>query len=105
MEIRVTPSRFGHEVRYQVERTATGWTFRYLAVGGDADPSGRPGLITCLDQDVVSYPSALQYHMQALWERANREGWADARVQQHLDAIGQWITMVERLTPPDAWDS
>lgn len=100
MEMLVDCRRWG-QASIKVERTTSGWSFRYLAVGGEGDQTGEPALSRCLDQPPIAYPSLLPVFMAELWDWANRENWSDERIQERLNVLAEWVSIVERSTPPD----
>ena len=103
MQFRVVATRFGHDLRVDVERTPTGWHFRCPAGTYEGSPSGNPGLSTFFDRFAISYPSALPLLMEELWHRSRSGNWTDEQVQRRLDRLSAWISDVERSTPDDSW--
>lgn len=106
MELNVYTNRWGHSDKYKVNRTQTGWEINHNSIGGECDKEGRPYLYEILNQDNVSYPVDLGIRMELLWELAEQNSLynvnddiIDAKVQRHLNSIGEWITLVEINKP------
>lgn len=99
MDLEVYSRRWGHNDTYGMDLTETGWDISHVAIGGECDPSGEPYLFENLKQDSINYPAELGEYLAYLWKRAKEDGLSDAEVQQHLDALGQWIQVTERSTP------
>lgn len=99
MELNVFTRRWGHFERYNVNKTSTGWEISHNSIGGECDKEGKPYLFDILNQDVVNYPSNLGNYMELLWDLAEDSHAPDDKVQEHLNALGEWITTVEKSTP------
>ena len=106
MELNVYTNRWGHSDKCNINRTQTGWEITRNPIGGECDKEGKPYLYEILNQDNVCYPEDLGICMEELWELADQnslEGINDeiieAKVQEHLNSIGDWITLVEKNKP------
>lgn len=94
---RVYTRRWGHEDRYSIKRTVTGWYCGFIAIGGECKKNGEGGLFNNLDHDSIFYPrDGVAYAMEKLWEAAD-EGEIDFdELSKRIQQIADWISAVEK---------
>lgn len=103
MILRVFSRRWGHDDNYAVERTADGWRIERSS-GGECDKKGEPYLSRNLDHDSINYPADLGEYMEWLWEQTEEQNMSEKEIQKALDALGEWISVVERNSPKGVWE-
>jgi len=94
----VYTKRWGHEDKYSMKRTKTGWTVSHFGIQGDCNKEGFPYLFKNLDQDFVSYPRDLGSYVWSIWETAER-GLTKAEVQALITQVANWVSQCERTKP------
>jgi hypothetical protein len=99
MYMEVYSRRWGHNDRYTVERTQTGWNIFHVVIGGVCDKRGAPYLFMNLHHDSINHPEALGEYMEWLWDKAQQQTMSDDLVQLALDQIGVWIQKTEKASP------
>lgn len=112
MELNVYTNRWGHNEKYNINRIQTGWEITFNATGGRCDKEGRPYLYDILNKDNISYPNDLGMLLESLWILAEQNSMdgvntdiIDAKVQEHLNSIGEWITLVEQKKPDFSFET
>lgn len=65
-EFEVYTRRWGHNDRYTIRRTSSGWTVNNLAIGGPCNKKGAPYLYKNFDQDSINYPEEMPGYMECL---------------------------------------
>jgi len=97
MYIEIYSRRWGHNERYTVNRTQTGWDVSHVAIGGSCDKRGVPYLFDNLNHDSINYPESLGEYMEWLWDQS--QNMTPALIQPVLDQIGIWIQETEKASP------
>jgi len=104
MLLKVYSRRWGHEQIIEVEITEKGWNINSPGLlGGECDSKGNPYLFEHLDHDGINYPEELGGYMDYLWRKAKEENMSDEEIQEHLDELGRWISIVEKNSPGGIW--
>ena len=104
-EFPVFSRRWGREDTYHLQRTNTGWYFRFMESQGPCDKSGRPLLFYNLNHDSIEYPETLGERLEWLWDKAHDEGLSHEQVQEALNQLSQWLRQVEEASPRDlVWE-
>jgi len=96
--------RWGHNDRYRLTRTKTGWvvaSFQEVPVGRDGRVGRKAGtgLFHLLDHDSINYPEELPGYLDWLWERAAEDGLSHEVVQEAVTELANWVSACERATP------
>jgi len=99
MHIEVYSRRWGHNDRYNVNRTQTGWDVSFHMIGGSCDKQGNPFLFDNLEHDTINYPEALGGYMEWLWDQAQDQNMNDDQIQEALDQLGAFIQQTEKASP------
>ncbi len=87
MFFEVYSHRWGHNDRYRIERTESGWEVEHAAINGLCDKTGHPYLFKNLKQDFISYPWDLGDYMECLWDMTDTEGLSEEEVQACLEEV------------------
>lgn len=82
---------------YNIERTIYGWNChffktKYGNISGEA-------IITTLNQDLISFPITLPTFFKELWEKSNSSNMTLEELQENINNIAQWISLVEQNKP------
>jgi hypothetical protein len=99
MELVVFSRRWGHEDKYKIERTGTGWKISASGIGGECDKTGSQYLYKKLDQDLINYPKELPGYMEWLWQQALEKKLSDEQIQEQLTLLSEWIQTTEKASP------
>ncbi len=99
MIFEVYSHRWGHNDRYRIERTESGWDVEHAAINGSCDKTGHPYLFKNLKQDSISYPRDLGDHMEWLWHMTEAENLSEGEVQVYLEQVAAWVRLVEQSAP------
>ena len=99
MLLEVCSRRWGHNDRYKIRKTDSGWYITHISINGPCDKTGNPYLFENLRQDSINYPRDLGGYMEYLWERASAENMSKDDIQKQLDLLGEWIQTTEKATP------
>ncbi|MBK5444584.1 MULTISPECIES: hypothetical protein [unclassified Peribacillus] len=99
--LKIYTRRWGHYDRYKVIRNKDGWKISHLAHNGQGGKNGEPILSYILRNDSVSYPQNLPYIIEDIWIRAEEEGLTKTQVQDMLNRVAEWISIVEENYPND----
>ncbi len=97
--MKITSRRWGGTDTYHVKRTSTGWEIRNVAIGGASNKAGQPALEANFRQDSIEHPRGLGGWMEWLWERAHEDGLTHEQVQDALDELAEWISLIETKKP------
>lgn len=103
-DFKVFSRRWGHEDQYSITRTPTGWIVKWLgeiACGRDGRVNREPstGIFELLDHDSINYPEELPGYVEWLWERAAEDGLSPKDVQDAINCLADWVSLVERNSP------
>lgn len=98
-DFKVYTRRWGHYDLYNVTRNEKGWFISHLSHKGQGGKNADPILSYILRHDSVSYPQNLPSIMEDIWVRAEEEGLTKEEVQNMLDQVAEWISVVERNYP------
>ncbi len=97
--------RWKHDETYYITRTEDGWDIRHMSIGGPCDAGGHPFLFQIFDQDLIAYPSKLDWRLEWLWEQAKVHGLSYNDVQHALQTLADWVTETEKSAPADGvWE-
>ena len=98
-EVKIYTRRWGHDDTYTFIRTNSGWNINNLSIGGECNKGGHPSLFQNFRQDNVQHPANFDGWLEYLWEKAASEGLSEEQLQAGLDALANWVSMVEKNTP------
>lgn len=98
-EFKVYTRRWGHYDLYNVTRNKDGWYISHLSHNGQGGKNAEPVLSYILRHDSVSYPQNLPTIMEDIWIRAEDEGLTKEQVQEMLNQVAEWISIVEKNYP------
>ncbi|EWG09313.1 hypothetical protein [Cytobacillus firmus] len=98
-EFRVYTRRWGHYDLYQITRNKDGWFISHLSHKGQGGKNAEPVLSYILRHDSVSYPQNLPRIMEDIWIRAEDEGLTKEQVQEMLNQVAEWVSIVEKSYP------
>ena len=97
MTFSVYTRRWGHHDTYHIQRTVDGWNVGHLAIGGACEKDGTGALFSNLDHDSVFYPKdGVEHAMAELWEQADAGNLEPEELQNRLQQVAEWISVVER---------
>jgi hypothetical protein len=89
--------RWGHDDIYHMKRTVDGWSLEYSAIGSSCEKDGTGALFHSLEHDSVFYPKdGIKFAMAELWEQADEGALTPKELQDKLQQIADWISVVER---------
>ncbi len=96
--------RWGHKDTYRLTRTKTGWIVKHMQevrAGRDGRVGSRPGtgLFRYLDHDSINYPADLPGYLEWLWVCAAEDGLSPSEVQEALQTLADWVSVVEQESP------
>jgi len=91
--------RWSQRVSLNVKKTSTGWHISHIAINGDTDPEGHPILERNLVQDNVHFPKDVGHFLGHVWYLLEEGVIDEARAQEMLEDIGQWISSCETSQP------
>lgn len=98
---RVFSRRWGHDDTYDIVRTKTGWDVSYTSIGGTCDKGGQPFLFRNFQQDFIEFPNGLDGWLEWLWNQAESKGLSVTEVQDALQKLADWVSLVEKNAPSD----
>lgn len=98
-KMKIYSRRWGHDDTYTLIRNEDGWSISHLTFDGQSGKNAEPVLSYILRHDSISYPNNLADIMESIWTRAAEEGLNKTTVQEMLDQVGEWISIVERSYP------
>lgn len=98
-KFKVYTRRWGHYDLYHIVRNKNGWFISHLSHKGQGGKNAEPILSYILRHDSVSYPQNLSSIMEDIWSRAEEEGLTRTQVQEMLDQVAEWISIVEKNYP------
>jgi hypothetical protein len=98
-EFKVYTRRWGHYDLYHVTRNKDGWFISHLSHNGQGGKNAEPVLSYILRHDSVSYPQNLPSIMEDIWIRAEDEGLTKEQVQEMLNQVAEWVSIVEKNYP------
>ena len=98
-EFKVYTRRWGHYDLYNIIRNKDGWDISHLSHKGQGGKNAEPILSYILRHDSVSFPRNLPDIMEDIWIRAEEEGLTKEQVQEMLNQVAEWISIVERNYP------
>ncbi len=109
-QFQVYGRRWGNDETFYVTRTQSGWTFRHLhevSTGRDAriGRKGGTGLFQLLDHESINYPEELPGYFEWLWEQAAEQGLPQAKVQEAISNLAEWISVCEKNSPAGIFTS
>ncbi|MHC1695652.1 MAG: hypothetical protein AB9835_10375 [Eubacteriales bacterium] len=97
MTFSVYTRRWGHQDIYRICRTVDGWEVKHLAIDGACEKDGTGALLQNLQHDCVFYPEdGVKYALSKLWEQADDGDLNFEQLQQKLQQIADWISVVEQ---------
>lgn len=91
--------RWDHNTTLTVKKTGTGWHISHIAINGETDREGAPILEQNLHQDNVRFPHDVGSFLGFIWGELSSGAIDDARAQNMIDEIGDWITSCETSQP------
>lgn len=103
LRLLVFSRRWGRRDAYSVKRTETGWVVEHMSIGGECNKTGEPYLFKNLDHDSINYPADLGEYMEWLWDQVEEQNMSDEGMQEALDVLGDWISIVEENSPGGVW--
>lgn len=98
-EFRVWSCRWGHYDKYVLTRTTKGWHVSNIMIAGDSNKRGEPYLFRNLNHDGIEYPHDIGNWLEHLWDSAQDDGLSHVSVQEALNALGEWVSEVEKRAP------
>ncbi len=102
MEIRYYTRRRESDNFCDIEKTSDGWVITATGLtteSGPCDSYGKPSLFDIFDHDSVNYPEELGGYMDFLWRHAEEKNMDNDEIQTHLNALGEWVSIVEKNSP------
>jgi hypothetical protein len=103
-DFNVFSRRWGHNDRYRIKRTSSGWDVSYIAIGGPCNKKGQPFLFENLDHDGINYPEELPGYMEWLWDQSQELGIPHERVQEAINQLAEWVNLCEKNSPKGIWE-
>jgi hypothetical protein len=100
-EMRIFNRRWGHEDKYRIKRTASGWLLDAGVYSGPCDKSCSPLLIQALRHDSVQHPTEIGKWFEWLWQQAKEKGLSHDDIQGGINDIADWIHATEANTPEE----
>lgn len=91
--------RWGHYDMYSITRNKDGWYISHLSHKGQGGKNAEPILSYILRHDSVSYPRNLPDIMEDIWIRAEEEGLTKEQLQEMLNQVAEWVSIVEKNYP------
>lgn len=98
-DFKVYTRRWGHDDLYTITRNKDGWFISHLSHQGQGGKNAEPILSYILRHDSVSYPRNLADVMEDIWMRAEDEGLTKEKVQEMLNQVAEWVSIVEQNYP------
>ncbi len=102
MKLKYYTRRREHENYCEIEKTSDGWAINASGLtteSGESDSYGKPSLFAILNHDSVNYPEELGGYMDYLWRQSEEKSMDNDEIQDHLNMLGEWISIVEKNSP------
>jgi hypothetical protein len=97
MTFSVYTRRWGHNDVYNIKRTVDGWNLESSTNGSVCEKDGTGALFNTLEHDSVFYPKeGVEFALKELWMQADEGALTLKELQDRLQQIADWISVVER---------
>ncbi len=89
--------RWGHADTYGIIRTVEGWNVSHISINGKSEKDGEGALIANLHHDSIFFPEeGVKYALSELWEQAEDGELTLSELQERLQQVADWISIVEK---------
>lgn len=96
LTFKVYNRRWGHADIYGITRTVEGWNVSHITTG-KSEKDGEGALIANLHHDSIFFPEeGVKYALSELWEQAEDGELTLSELQERLQQVADWISIVEK---------
>lgn len=97
LTFKVYSRRWGYSDIYRITRTVDGWNVSHNSINGKCEKNGEGALIANLDHDSIFFPEeGIKYALSNLWEQAEDGELTFTELQERLQQVADWISLVEK---------